>query len=132
MILAKSYQNYKHIKKLTSLEILTIRWEKVLILIINKGGNIYTKNKLLNFPKLTVTPSTKQKPKVLGRIMDSTNNVNNAINDRLQKPNAAQEILKRKLLGGLKISTKLRLMLFGPLIFSILLYSLHIIPICKK
>ena len=64
--------------------------------------------------------------------MDDTNNINNAITDRIQKSNKAWKLLKGKLLGKTAINIKLGLMLCGSLITSILLYSLHIIPICNS
>ena len=42
------------------------------------------------------------------------------------------EITKRELIGETGIDTKLRLMLFDSLITSIILFSLHIIPICNN
>ena len=63
--------------------------------------------------------------------MDSTNNFNNAINDRLRKSNTALGILEGELLGELGINIKIRLMSTGALISSILLYSFHIVPISK-
>ena len=49
-----------------------------------------------------------------------------------KKSNTAWEMIKGKLLGKQSINIKLRLMLLESLISSILLYSLHIVPICPN
>ena len=64
--------------------------------------------------------------------MGATNNINNSIEDRIQKSNKAWEMIKGELLGKNSVNIKLRLMLSESLISSILLYSLHIIPICPS
>ena len=107
-----------------------IRWGKVLILMFNKD-KINVKTEFGNSPEPYCNIKHETKAKVLGHIMDDTNNINNAITDRIQKCNKAWELIKGKPIGGTGINIKLRLMLFGSLITGIPLYSLHIIPICN-
>ena len=69
-----------------------INWEKVFILIMNKYKNKY-KQHIAKFHKPFCNIKYETKAKVLGHIMDSTNNLNNAINDRIQKSNKAWGML---------------------------------------
>ena len=69
--------------------------------------------------------------KILGHIMNTTNNLNEAVEDRIQKAKAAWRYIRNSIITNKNISKKLRLMLFDSLITSILLYSLHIIPMNK-
>ena len=103
---------------------------KVLIPILNKGKNKY-KEQISKFPQPYCNIEYETKANVIGHIMDSTNNSNNAINDRLRKSTISRKLLKGKIPWELGINTKLRLILFDSLISIVLLYSLHIVPICK-
>ena len=70
-----------------------INWTKVLILIFNKDKNKY-KNQIGKYPEPYCNIKYETKAKVLGHIMDATNNINNAITDRIQKSNKAWKLLK--------------------------------------
>ena len=63
--------------------------------------------------------------------MNTTNNLNEAVDDRIQKANAAWHNIRNSVITDKSVNKKLRLMLFESLITSILLYSLHIIPTNK-
>ena len=64
--------------------------------------------------------------------MNTNNNLNEAVEDRLKKANAAWNNIRNSVITDEEISKKLRFMLFESLITSILLYSLHIIPMGKN
>ena len=75
-----------------------INWIKVSIHIMNKGGNKYKGHiEKSTEPYCNIKYATKAK--ILGHIAGATNNINDAIDDRIQKSNTAWEILKGKLLG---------------------------------
>jgi len=59
----------------------------------------------------------------------NNNNTNEAIQDRLSKGNTAWRNIKNSYIPNKTLDTKLRLQLYDTLIGSILLYSLHVIPL---
>ena len=55
-----------------------------------------------------------------------------AIQDRITNANGAWEMLKVELISSKEVDTKLRLMLSGSLVSSVVLYSVNIVLICKN
>ena len=72
------------------------------------------------------------KSKILGHIMNTDNNMNEAIQDRLLKSNNARVGIKNPYIANKEIDTRLRLTLYDTIIGSILLYSMHITPLNKN
>ena len=68
---------------------------------------------------------------ILGPITNTDNNLNEAVDDRIQKANDAWDNIRNSVITENNVNKKLRLMIFESLITSILLYSLHIIPMSK-
>jgi len=107
-----------------------INWDKVYILTANK--NI---NKVKNIIQQTDRPTNKIKrttsSKLLGRITNN-NNLNETINERINKANFDCGTLRNENIVPKDINAKLRLRLFDSLIGIIRIYSLHIIPLRKS
>ena len=62
--------------------------------------------------------------KILGHIANANNNLNEAVDERIQKANDAWNNIRNSVITDKNINKKLRLMLCESLITSILLYSL--------
>ena len=80
----------------------------------------------MNSPAPYCNINGDNKAKAQGRIATPKNGLSGAIRDRILKANAAWVMIKGKLLVAYGVNTKLRIMIFGPLVSSILLYLLHI------
>ena len=107
-----------------------VNWDKVHIIIKNKLNQV--KNIIQNAPPPYNKIKCSNKAKILGHIMSTSNNLNDAITDRLKKANVAWNLTRKHLLGITDININLRILLFESLVTSILTYSLHILPISKN
>ena len=69
--------------------------------------------------------------KIIGRKMNTQDNVSEAIDDSLNKEIAARSKIRKIVITNKYIGGKLRILLSESLISTILLYRLHSVPISK-
>ena len=106
---------------------LLVNWDKVFILIPKSNKEIPNIINTLPHPYNKIKCTNKGK--ILGHMMEPDKKMNIAVSEGIRKAKIAWQITRNKINKYTDSDNKLKIILLDSLVGSVLLYSLHIIPL---